>query len=654
MNHPHIEFGPFQFDAAAQQLTRDGKPVQLKGKACELLRVLVEHRGEVLSKDELMKLLWPDTVVEENNLTVHMTALRKALGDSPDKHHYIVTIPGRGYRFVAEVRERRIEPEIIIAERTLTSVTIEVEESEAAGDKEAIIERSGDKNLALVTPYLDRRSRSRALAVLLAIILLMALTGLVIYFLRTREPEPAVARLQPKTIAVLPFKLLGADAADKYLGMGLADALITRLGNLRQVVVRPTSQVRKYDGLDTNPIEAGQALNVEAVLEGSIQLLGERIRVTVQLVSVRDGRHLWTAKFDEQFTHLFAVEDSISRQLTEALALALSGGEQAQLARHYTENPEAYKLYLKGRYYADSLSKDGFQKSFEYLNQAILFDPNYALAWDGLAYYHINTVDLIASPQEAFPQAKKAAERALAIDETLPEAHVSMAIIEWQFGWNWEAAEREFRRAIELKPTLASAHHNYGFFLALMGRFDEAIAESLLVQELGPRTFDAAVGMSQNNYCARRYSEAIEYGRQLVELNPNHWLSHVMLGRAYEGTGALHQAIAEYEQARRLDETTPEVLMDLGRAYAIAGKKAQAERVLAELLRRADGSYAAPFQLAMVYAGLGEKEQAFGWLAKAREARSWYMTWLKVVPSLDTLRSDARFADLQQRVGFTQ
>jgi DNA-binding winged helix-turn-helix (wHTH) protein/TolB-like protein/Flp pilus assembly protein TadD len=653
MSSLNFEFGPFLFDVATQRLARDGEPVQLKGKACELLQVLVEHRGDVLSKDDLMKLLWPDTIVEENNLTVHMTALRKALGDSPIEHRYIITIPGRGYRFVAEVRERGIEPEIVVAERTLTSVTIEEVESETVAAKETTVARSGDNKAASIKAFLNHRFRLRKSAVTL-IIVLVALTGVVAYFWRARRSEPTVARMQPKSIAVLPFKLLDADAANEYLELGLTDALITRLGNLQQVVVRPTSLVRKYSRLNIDPVNAGQELKVEAVLEGSIQLIGERIRVTVQLISVSDGSHLWAGKFDEHFTHLFTVEDSISQRLTEALALALSGDEKERLAHHYTENPQAYQLYLKARYYADSLSKEGFQKSLEYLTQAITLDPNYALAWNGLAHYHINTIDLTASPQEAFPQAKKAVDRALTIDQALPEAHISLAIIEWQYDWNWEAAEREFRRAIELKPTLAFAHHYYGFFLALMGRFDEAIAESLRAQELAPLTFDTNLGVSQNYYFARRYGEAIAYGRELVEMNPNHWLAHVLLGRAYEQTRALDQAIAEYEQARRLDETTPEVLMDLGRAYARAGKKAQAERVLTELLKRADGSYAAPFQLAMVYAGLGDKDQAFAWLAKAYEARSWYMTWLKVEPFLDTLRSDSRFADLQRRVGFAQ
>jgi DNA-binding winged helix-turn-helix (wHTH) protein/TolB-like protein/Flp pilus assembly protein TadD len=649
MSGNYFEFGAFQFDAARQTLTRDGSTAQLKGKASELLQVLVEHSGEVLDKDQLMKFLWPDTVVEENNLTVHMTALRKALGDSPNEQRYIATIPGRGYRFVADVRQPARDAQIIIAERTRASLMIE--ECDANGLDDAASMRPADQPLSPMPLLLERR-RTRGWAIAVAA-MLIALVGAAAVYLRLRKPDHAVPRSTSKTIAVLPFKVMSAEP-DEYLGMGLADALITRLGNLSQVVVRPTSMVRKYSGVETDPVEAGQALKVDAVLEGSIQRLKEQIRVTVQLVNVTDGTHLWTAKFDEQFTQLFAVEDSISQRLTEALSLALSGGEKERLRHHYTENSQAYQLYLRGRYYIDSLTKEGFKKSFEYLNQALAADPKYALAWDGLAYYHINTVDLIASPREAFPLAREAAEKALAIDNALAEAHTSLAMIEWQYDWNFASAEQEFRRAIDLKPSSGFTHHNYGFFLALMGRFDEAIAESLRAQELAPRTYETSLGVMQNHYYARRYDEAIEYGREFIRENPNHWLSHTLLGRAYETSGRLDKAISEYELASRLDETAPEVLMDLGRAYGLAGKKTEAERVLADLRGQAAGSYAAPFQLAMVHAGLGDNDQAFAQLEKAYRDRSWYMTWLKAVPVLDVLRPDPRFGELSRRVGFAQ
>ena len=645
MSRNYYEFGGFQFDAPRQTLTRDGVTVQLKGKASELLQVLVEGRGEVLDKDRLMKLLWPDTVVEENNLTVHMTALRKALGDRPNEQRYIATIPGRGYRFVAEVLVPAGDEEIIVAERTRATVTIE--ESETSEIEEAGSTPRADLELVPQSSLLKRGWTRASLA---ALALIIAFFVVIAFYWRAGKQDPTLSRA--RTIAVLPFKLLSAEGDDEYLGIGLADSLITRLGNLRQIVVRPTSMVRKYSGVDTDPVEAGRTLKVDSVLEGSIQRLNEQIRVTVQLVNVEDGRHLWTAKFDEQFTHLFVVEDSISQRLTEALTLALSGGEKERLSRNYTENPQAYQLYLRGRYYVDSLTKEGFKKSFDYLNQAISVDPKYALAWDGLAYYHINTVDLIASPREAFPRAREAAEKALAIDGALAEAHVSLAMIEWQYDWNFESAEREFKRAIELKPSSAFAHHNYGFFLALMGRFDEAIAESFQAQALAPRTYETSLGVMQNHYYARRFAEAIDYGREFIEVTPSHWLAHVVLGRAYEGSGDLNKAIAEYEHARTLDETVPEVLMDLGRAYGLAGKKAEAERVLADLRKQAEGSYAAPFQLAMVYGGLGDRDQSLGQLEKAYRDRSWYMTWLKVVPVLDVLRTDPRFAELSRRVGF--
>lgn len=659
MSSLYYEFGPFQFDAGRQTLTRDGAITQLKGKASELLLVLIERRGQVIEKDQLMKLLWPDTVVEENNLTVHMTALRKALGDSPNEQRYIATIPGRGYRFVAEVPEPAPEQEaqeIIFAQRTRASVTIE-EDVEGEGLNAHAIESSNDAIAApsrslLPTTLSGSRSgvlrRSAALS-----LILIALIGAAFYFWTTKKSQRTSARAGAKTIAVLPFKLLGADESDEYLGIGLTDALITRLGRLRQIVVRPTSVVRKYSGVQTDPVEAGQALQAEAVLEGSIQRAGDRVRVTVQLVNSQDGSHLWTEKFDHKFTDLFAFEDSLSLRLADALSLELTGGEKQSLVRRGTENPQAYQLYLKGRFYSERLTQDGFKKSFDYLNQAIALDPNYASAWDGLAYYHINTVDLIASPREAFPRAREAAQRALANDEALAEAHISMAIIEWQYGWRFDAAEREFKRAIELNPTLAFAHQYYGFYLSLMGRFAEALTECARGQELDPLTPMIAAQVGQTYYYAHQYDQAITRLNEIVDMDPNWWLGQVLVGRAYEQAGALDRAIAKYEQARRLDETIPEILMDLGRAYAVSGKRRQAEEVLTRLRKQADGSYAAPFQIAMVYTGLGNKDQALASLEKAYEARSWYMTWLKVEPALDSLREDARFKDLVRRVGFS-
>ena len=653
MSSLYFEFGPFQFDAARQTLTRDGGTVQLKGKASELLQVLVERRGEILEKDQLMKLLWPDTVVEENNLTVHMTALRKALGDNPNEQRYIATIPGRGYRFVAEVHRPAAEQEIMLAERTRASVTIEeyVDDDERAIESVKAAIAEPPRRTSALPPFSRLRSPGLKRAAALSLILI-TLIGAAVYFWTTRKSHRTASRVGAKTIAVLPFKLLGADESEEYLGLGLTDALITRLGRLRQIIVRPTSVVRKYSGVQIDPVEAGQALKAEAVLEGSIQRAGDRVRVTVQLVNAQDGTHIWAEKFDHKFTDLFAFEDSISLRLAEALSLELSGGEKQSLARRGTENPLAYQLYLKGRFYAERLTQEGFQKSFEYLNQAIALDPNYAAAWDGLAYYHINTVDLIASPREAFPRAREAAERALANDETLAEAHISMGIIEWQYGWNWATAEREFKRAIELNPTLAFAHQYYWFFLSLMGRFEEGLSESMRGQELDPLTPMIATQVGQTYYYARQYDQSIARLREVADMDPNWWLGQVLVGRAYEQAGALDQAIAKYEQARRLDENIPEVLMDLGRAYAISGKTRQAETVLGDLRKQAEHGYAAPFQVAMVYAGLGDKDQALASLEKAYEARSWYVTWLKVEPALDSLRDDLRFKDLVRRVGF--
>lgn len=579
MGKRFYKFGQFCIDAAKRVLLRGGAIVPLTRKAFDTLLVLVENRGEVLEKEELMKRVWPDSFVEENNLNQSISALRKALGETAAAQNYIATVSKRGYRFIAEVKE--------------------FFEEDAPG------EQAFEKDAAI------------------------------------------------NAIAVLPFKSLSLEKTDEYLGLGMADSLITRLSNIRQIVVRPTSAVLKYTASSQDPISAGRELRVKSVLEGSVRRAAERIRVTVQLVSIPDGAALWAAKFDESFTDIFAVEDSISERVAEALTLKLTSEEKSLLTKRYTENAEAHRLYIKGRYYASRLTREGFDKGIECFNQAIALDPSYALAYEGLAYYYLESLDLLLPPCEAMPRAREAAKKALEIDEHIAESHTTLAIVKFYYDWDWAGAERLYRQAIELSPNNAYALTYYGFYLIFMARFTEASTVLERIRELDPLSLENNVIVGGNYFFARRYNEAIEQFRKVIAMDANYWLARVNLGRAYEQTGAIADAIAEFEKARLLGGSIPETLGDLGRAYAVAGKSDEARSVLEELNERSRTDYVAPYNFAVIYTGLGERDEAFAWLDKAYEARSWYLTWLKVDPALDSLRSDERFLDLLKRVGFS-
>jgi serine/threonine-protein kinase len=456
------------------------------------------------------------------------------------------------------------------------------------------------------------------------------------------------------SIAVLPFANTSKDPNIEYLSDGLTESLINTLSHVTSLRVTSRSAVFRYKDREVDAQTAGGELKVRAILKGGVKQLGDQLVISVELVDARDNHQIWGEQYVRKFTDVLAVQREIVKEVSGKLRLKLSNAEEQNLTKRYPDNPESYRLYLKGRYYANRLTKEGFDKGIESITQAIELDPNYALAYVGLYICYFQAVDLSMAPREGMPKAKAAVLKAIALDDTLTEAHVGLANILWQYDWDWPAAEREFKRAIELNPNDAGGHIWYGFYLTAMGRIDEAIAEEKRAQELDPLEVFAFVQLGVTLHFARRYDQAVDQARQAVKMDPNFWLTHVTLGRAYEQKGQLAEAIAEYEKAREIDVNNPEVLMDLGRAYALAGRRAEADRILAELKARTKTGYVSPFHIAMVYIGLGDKEQAFAALEQAHEARSWYMTWLKEAPEFNSLRSDPRFADLVRRVGLPQ
>ena len=648
------QFGPYRLDPNERRLLRNGEPVPLTPKAFATLVVLVQRSGRLVEKDELMKLLWPDSFVEESNLNQHVWTLRRTLGENKAGNEYIETVPKRGYRFMAEVQELGHEGFELVAERrTLTHIVTEdgVEASERP--RERLSESEASNLIAGKRRWVTRR---RALAVGGLGLLLLTVSVLTLRWWRSGEARrteaaPAATRTNLTSMAVLPFKPLVANDRDEYLEMGMVDVLITKLSNIRQLKVRSISTVRKYADLQQDPVAAGRELQVEAVLDGSIQRVGDRVRVTVRLLNVQDGTSLWADKFDEPFTNIFALQDSISERVAAALPLNLSGEEKARLSRHYTENTEAYQLYLKGRYFWNKQTEEGFRKGIDYFNQAIRDDPNYALAYAGMSDCYALLSDFgFVPPREGFPKAKEAATRALAIDEKLAEAHTSLGRVKRDYDWDWPGAEQEFKRAIELNPNYPSAHQWYAVYLSSLGRHQEAIAEIKRALELDPLSLPVNSVTGRVLYLARQYDEAIEQSRKTIEMDPRFATAYQNLGRSYEQKGMYAEAVATFQEWNKV--APGHGLAFLGRAYALAGKTDEAQKILAQLKELSARRYVSPYHVAMIYAGLGDKEQTLAWLERAYQQRNHNMVFLKVEPELDGLRSDPRFADLMRRVGF--
>jgi eukaryotic-like serine/threonine-protein kinase len=454
------------------------------------------------------------------------------------------------------------------------------------------------------------------------------------------------------SIAVLPFKPLMADSRDEALEIGLADTLITRLSSLKNVTVRPLSAVRRYTALDQDPVAAGRELQAQAVLEGSIQKVGDKVRVTARLIRVADGKTLWTRQFDERWTDIFAVQDAISQRGADDLMTPLTGEERSELAKNHTADPVAYKLYLEGRHHWSKRTAEGMRKAVESFERAIEKDRKYALAYVGLADAHATLGAYHIEPaREAMPRAREAAAKALEIDDRLAEAHASMGKIFTDYDWDWEQAEREFQLAIKLKPNYSNSHQWYSMVLAHMGRFDEAVSEANRAWELD--YFSAATGtqVGQILYRARRYDQAITALRKTLDLEPNFVTARYYLGLCYLMQGKRDEAVAEFKKARAIAPNVPDFIALLGYIYAMTGQRDQARRCLVELNEMTRRRYVPPFNYATLHVGLGEKDLAFKWLEKGYEERDPWMRGLKSDPLFDVLRPDARFAKLLSRAG---
>jgi eukaryotic-like serine/threonine-protein kinase len=484
------------------------------------------------------------------------------------------------------------------------------------------------------------------------VVLTLLTLGVLIAGVALLRPRLTGSAVRVDSIAVLPFKPLVTDSREEALEMGLADTLITRLSNLKSVTVRPIGAVRRYTALDQDPVAAGRELQVQAVLEGSIQKVGDKIRVTARLVRVADGKLIWTRQFDEHWTDIFAVQDTISQRAASDLVAPLTGEERSELARNYTNDPAAYKLYLEGRYHWNKRTGEGMRKSIEYFRQAIELDNQYALAYVGMADAYATLGSYrIAQPKEVGPLARDAAERALNIDKRLPEAHASMGKILTDYDWDWTQAEKEFRLAIELKPNYAYAHHWYSTLLAHLGRYDEAVYEVNRALELDFLSPATTTQVGQVLYRARRYDEAMAILRKTLELEPGFVAARYYLGLCYVMQRKYDEANAEFQKAREVVPNSPDFIAIIGYTYAISGKRQEALRYQADLNELANHTFVLPYSQLLIPSALGEMDEVFRLLDKCFEERDPAIRGLKSDPLFDRVRSDPRFAVLLRRAG---
>ena len=632
------DFGRFRLKTAERILLREGELVPLTPKVFDILITLVENRGQVVAKDDLMKRVWPSTYVEEGNLTQNISLLRKALGESPGGIQFIETVPRRGYRFVADINEAWDGGHLNGPAETPAVAPIAVAET-----AETVSHPNNSGSLPVVSipaAASDRFAwfkRSPTYA-LLAGAVVIAIVGLV-YFTTSGKSENRDAI---QSIAVLPFIDESADPDAQYINDKIAESLINSLSKLPQLRVVPRSVVAGYKGREIDPRKVGQELNVRAVVTGRLRRHGDIISIQADLIDLQNVAQLWGQHYDHKLADVLLVQDDISRDIFENLRLKLNVDEKNQL--------EAYGLYLKGRNAWNKRTGDALLQAIDYFNQALKIDPNNSAAHAALAdCYNMLVVYGRLEPKDGFPKAKEAALKALEMDEASAEAHTSLAFINFRWDWDRAATEREFQTAIKLKPGYAPAHQWYSSYLVAVERFEEAIAEAKRTEELEPLSFVASSHLGWIYYLSGKNDQAIEQCKKILELDPSSFPARRYLGLAYEGKGMYAEAITEFQTGVKLSGS-PLMLALLGHAYAASGKTAEAQQVLADLQQLKDQRYVSPYTVAAIYTGLGDKDQAFKWLETAVEERDIWLMNLKVDPVFAKLRNERKFTDILARI----
>jgi DNA-binding winged helix-turn-helix (wHTH) protein/TolB-like protein/Flp pilus assembly protein TadD len=684
------EFGNFRLNVTEQILLCDGESVALTPKVFDLLVLLIENHGHLMEKKILLEKLWQDSFVEEANLNVNVSALRRALGEKPNEHRFIETVPRRGYRFVAEVREIKaddrnallldsnktndgIEKDFAVAELTLSvpqvkrcpkclSVYTDEKLKFCRNDGEplevdahslnrttALLPKQSDIEIAQSKATTPEKPpiRNLRLWLLLGGLLIVVTTGIVLWKFAFTSNKTSVSNI--RTIAVLPFKPLVNNQTDAALEMGMADALITKLSSLQQITVRPTSAITKYSEANADPITAGSELQVEAVLVGRLQRADNKIRVTVQLLRVNDGVTLWAGSFDDFFTNIFAMQDSISEKVTSSLTLKLSGTEEQKLAKRYTENTEAYELYLQGQFYHRKGLPDELVKSMNYYKLAIEKDPNYVLPYSAMAIAYTDLSDSVIDREKNREKAKETAAKAISLDPESSEANLATGVVKYHVELNIAEADEYFRKAIEINPRNAEALLQHADCLYVLGRLDESFQVIQKARSLDPLSVWINTAYVDILINAHRLDEALEAAKKNLELDPRSVHYRRTLARVYSNKGMYAEAIDQHLQDVQLGGMA-KAAASLGYIYAKAGRRKEAEMILQERLRHVGEPSYPYYGIALIYAGLGDKDKAFEWLEKSYKEKENLMLLIKTMPEWEIIRSDPRYQDLITRL----
>jgi len=626
-----LRFGLFEVDLRAGELTRRGRRIRLQEQPFQVLAMLLEKPGELVTREELRKKIWGETVVDfDHGLNKAVNKIREALGDSAENPRFVETVARRGYRFLADVSpidtagNRQPDPES--------------EDLALPSDSHRL--ETADVPISAKRPHQPRAWAGFGLAIVLAASLS--------WILYSQSQSPSKIR----SLAVLPLESLSGDASQDYFSDGMTDALITDLGQISALRVISRTSAMAYKRVHKPLSQIAHELNVEAVVEGTVLRSGDRVRITAQLIQVPDERHLWAQSYEGDLQNTLALQNSVARAIAEQIQVALNPQEEAALKKSKTVNAEAYEAYLKGRYFWNRRTREGLVKATDYFHHSIDSDADYAAAYSGLADSYALSGDWeygILSPQDAFPRAKAAATKALVLDDNLSEAHTSLAFIQDLYDWAWVSAENEYQRALALNPGYATAHHWYAWHLIVMGRNGEGIAELRKAQSLDPLSLIISADLADALCIAHLYDDSVQQSRKAIEMDPHFSVAHYQLGQALEQKHMHDEAIAEFRRAIELSGGNTTFESNLAYAYAVSGRKEDAMKIVQGLESRRGQDSSTDASIALIYVGLGDHDRAMMWLDKAYQAR--FNPSILMRPGFDPIRADPRFEDLLHRIG---